>query len=211
MIRSLPRPLALVSGSTATRMALQSCSSSRRKSSGDQGWRKAARSITMTSSRSAGDMRRISSRPRARTAFLLLRRHRAVAAVERIEHADGGAAAQVGEQLAQEALVLLLGQLEAELVALRLGQGLAADGLVELVVAELGRELEAVVEVAGDAKLAGEDGADLLLGELDRAGERVVLGARGKACAQPREQRLDLARLQIEELQPLDLGEHDAL
>src|SRR3954468_18625584 len=117
-MRSVPLPLALVRGSSATRMVLQSCSSSRRKSSGDQGCRKAARSITITSSRSAAVIRRISSRGRARTAMLLLRGHGA-AALEGIENAHGRAPAQVREQLAQQALVLLGGQLLANLLALR--------------------------------------------------------------------------------------------
>src|SRR5258708_5336353 len=167
MIRSLPLPLALVRGSTATRMVLQSCSSSRRKSSGDQGCRNAARSITITSSRSAGVIRRISSRARARTAILLLRRHRALA-VQRVQHPDRRAPA-------------------------------------------LGRELEAVVEGAADAELAGEDGSDLLLGELDGADERVVVGAGGKAPAQAGQERVDLAGLQVEQLEPLHLGEHHPL
>src|SRR5438067_4399189 len=116
--RSLPLPLALVSGSSATRMVLQSCSSSRRNSSGDQGWRKAARSITITSSRSSGRMRRISSLARARTAISGRPfRYLAGARVERIQHADGGALAQLGEKLGQEPLVLLLRQPRAQLFA----------------------------------------------------------------------------------------------
>src|SRR5882672_2451980 len=209
-MRSLPLPLALVSGSSPIRMVLQSCSSSRRNSSGDQGCRNAARSITITSSRSAGVIRRISSRARARTAILLLRRHGALA-VQRVQHADRRAPAQVGEELPQEALVLLLRELQADLVALRLGEGLSANGLVQLALAQLGRELEAVVEVAADAELAGEDGSDLLLGELDGADERVVVGAGGKAPAQAGQERVDLAGLQVEQLEPLHLGEHHPL
>src|SRR4051812_18409617 len=209
-IRSLPFPGALVRGSSATRMVLQSCSSSRRKSSGDQGCRKAARSITITSSRSAAVMRRISSLGRARTATLLLRRHGALA-IERVQHAHRRAAPQVGQELAEQALILLLPQLGADLVALRRGQLPATQGVVELALAHLRGELEAVVKVAGDAELTGEDGADLVVGELQRARERVVLRAREEAPPQARQQRLDLSRLEVEELQPLHLGKDDAL
>src|SRR5437763_14776797 len=98
---------ALVNGSIATRIVLQSCSSSRRKSSGDHGCLNAARSITITSSRSSGRMRRISSLARARTATLapLLRD---LAFVERIEDPHRRPLAQAGEQLLEEPLVLLL-------------------------------------------------------------------------------------------------------
>src|SRR5882724_942857 len=198
-MRSLPLPLALVSGSSPIRIVLQSCSSSLRNSSGDQGCRNAARSITMTSSRSAGVMRRISSLGRARTAISLLRRDGALP-VQRIEHPDGGAPAQIGEQLAQEPLVLLLGELGAEAVAFRRREGLAADRVLHLALPELGGELEAVVEVSGDAQLAGEQRADLLVGHLDGAGEGVVLRAGGEARAQPGQETLHLGRLQIEEL-----------
>src|SRR5258706_4849006 len=125
MIRSLPLPEALVKGSMATRMVLQSCSSSRRNSSGDQGCRNAARSITITSSRSAGVIRRISSLGRARTAISLLRRDGALP-VQLIEDPDGGAPAQIAQQLAHEPLVLLLGELRAEAVAFGRRKGLAA-------------------------------------------------------------------------------------
>src|SRR5262249_59588426 len=107
-------------------------------------------------------------------------------AVQGVQHADRSAAAQIGEKLAQQPLVLLLGKLQADLLALGLGEGLSADRLVQLAVAQLSRELEAVVEVAGDAQLAGEDGADLLPGELAGAGERSVVGARGGAAPQTR-------------------------
>src|SRR5512141_1566337 len=165
-IRSLPLPLALVKGSSATRMVLQSCSSSRRNSSGDQGCRNAARSITITSSRSAAVIRRISSRGRARTAMLLLRRHRA-SGVEGIEHPHRGPLPQIGEQLAQHPLVLLLCELRPELLALGLRELLPPNRVGELAVAELGGELEAIVEIAGDAQLAGQDGPDLIVGQLD--------------------------------------------
>jgi len=69
--------------------------------------------------------------------------------------------------------------------------------LLQLAIPELRSELEAVVEIAGDPQLAGEDRADLFVGELDGAGERVVVGAGGKARAQPRLQRLHLSGLQI--------------
>src|SRR3954463_5827738 len=138
-IRSLPFPLALVSGSTATRIVLQSCSSSRRNSSGDQGWRNAARSITITSSRSAAVIRRISRRGRTRTAILLLR-HRA-GGVEGIDDTHRRPPAQVGEQLAQQPLVLLLRQLLAQLLPLGVGELLPADGVGELAVAQLRRQL----------------------------------------------------------------------
>src|SRR5438128_6282519 len=209
-IRSLPLPLALVSGSTATRMVLQSCSNSRRNSSGDQGCRKAARSITITSSRSAPVMRRISSRGRARTAILLPRRDGPLG-VEGIEHAHRRAPAQIGQQLAQQALVLLLRELFPQLLPLRLGQVLSSRRLLQLAVAKLRRQLQPVVQVARDAQLAGKNGPDLVVRQLDGADERVVLGARGKERAQLRQQRLDLARLEIEQLQPLHLREHDAL
>src|SRR6266850_2959736 len=186
--RSLPLPLALVSGSSATRMVLQSCSSSRRNSSGDQGCRKAARSITITSSRSTGVMRRISSFARALTAILLSRGHGA-GPVQRIEHADGGTAAEVDQKLAQQPLVLLLRQLHPQGGELLLRELLPPRRLLQLAVPQLRSELEAVVEIAGNAQLAGEDRPDLLVGELDGAGERVVVGARGKARAQPRLQR----------------------
>src|SRR6266478_5495289 len=142
-MRSLPLPLALVSGSSPIRIVLQSCSSSLRNSSGDQGCRNAARSITMTSSRSAGVMRRISSLGLTRTAISLLRRDGALT-VQRIEHPDRGPASQVGEQLPQEPLVLLLGELRAELIALRHRQGLPAHRVRKLALPQLGCELEAV-------------------------------------------------------------------
>src|SRR5205814_3018513 len=208
--RSLPLPLALVSGSSATRMVLQPSSSPRRNSSVDQGCRKAARSITITSSRSAGVMRRISSLARARTAILLSCGHGA-GAVQRIEHADGGAAAEVGQELAQEPLVLLLRQLRAQRGEVLVRELPPPRRFLQLAVPELRSELEAVVEITGDAQLAGEDRADLLVGELDGAGERVVVGAGGKARAQPRLQRLHFSRLEIEQLQALHLREHDAL
>src|SRR5437763_1476034 len=160
-IRSLPLPLALVSGSSATRMVLQSCSSSLRNSSGDQGWRKAARSITITSSRSAAVIRRISSRGRTRTAMLLLRRHRA-ARIEGIEHAHAGPPAEIGQQLPQQLQVLLLRQLLADLLALRGGERLSPHRFLELAVAQLGGQPQTVVQVPGDAHLPGEDGAHLL-------------------------------------------------
>src|SRR3989454_1118130 len=209
-IRSLPLPLALVSGSTATRMVLQSCSTSRRNSSGDQGCRKAARSITITSSRSGRVMRRISSRGRARPALLLPRRD-CPPGVEGIEHALPRAPAQIGQQLAQQALVFLLRELFPQLLPLRLGQVLSSRRLPQLAVAKLRRQLQPVVQVARDAQLAGENGPDLVVRQLDGADERVVLGARGKERAQLRQQRLDLARLEIEQLQPLHLRKHDAL
>src|SRR5438270_895510 len=160
-MRSLPLPLALVSGSTAMRMVLQSCSNSRRNSSGDQGCRKAARSITITSSRSAPVMRRISSRGRARTAILLPRRDGPLG-VEGIEHAHRRAPAQIGQQLAQQALVLLLRELFPQLLPLRLGQVLSSRRLLQLAVAKLRRQLQPVVQVARDAQLAGENGPDLV-------------------------------------------------
>src|SRR5438270_6474354 len=159
MIRSLPLPEALVSGSTATRVVLQSCSSSRRNSSGDQGCRNAARSITITSSRSSGRMRRISSLGRARTAISLPRRHGALlAGVDRIEHPHRRALAQVREQLREQALVLLLRQPRPQLFPLRTRELLAARRLLQLAVAQLRGQLEAVVEIARYAQLAGEDG-----------------------------------------------------
>src|SRR5438874_1213651 len=193
MIRSLPLPGALLSGSTATRMVLQSCSSSRRKSSGDQGWRKAARSITITSSRSSGRMRRISSLARARTAISGRPfRNLAGSCIERIEHADGGALAQLAEQLGQQPLVLLLRQPRAQLVALGGGQLASLDRLLELAVAELGRQLEAVVEIPAHAQLAGQYRRDLVLGQLDGADEGLVPTG-GKAAAQPRQERIHFA------------------
>src|SRR3954468_4299149 len=126
-IRSLPFPLALVSGSTATRIVLQSCSSSRRNSSGDQGCRNASRSITITSSRSAADIRRISSLGRALTATSADLRDRV--AVEGVDHAHGGPAPQVGEELREQPLVFLLRQPLAQRVALRRSQLLPVRGL----------------------------------------------------------------------------------
>src|SRR5882762_5195388 len=208
--RSLPLPLALVKGSSATRMVLQSGTPGRRNSSGDQGCRKAARSINITSSRSAGVMRRISSFARARTAILLSRGHGA-GSIQRIEHADGGAAAEVGQKLAQQPLVLLLRQLRPQGGEVLLRELPPPRRLLQIAIPELRSELEAVVEIAGDPQLAGEDRADLFVGELDGAGERVVVGAGGKARAQPRLQRLHLSGLQIEQLEALHLGEHDAL
>src|SRR4051812_40272539 len=155
-IRSLPFPLALVSGSTATRMVLQSCSSSRRKSSGDQGCWNAARSITITSSRSAGDMRRISRRARARAAPPALPGHGSLA-VERIEHPHRGALAKVREELGEQPLVLLLREAAAKLLALRRRELLAPHRLVELAVAQLRCELQPVVQIPRHAQLARED------------------------------------------------------
>src|SRR5205823_11371293 len=115
--RSLARPAeAEVSGSTQTRMVLQSCSSSRRKSSADQGWRKAACSMSMTSSRSSDRIRRISNRDRARTATSADLRPAAVHGTcgdgtavifQRIEDADVRLAPEVGEQSFEQPLVLL--------------------------------------------------------------------------------------------------------
>src|SRR5437660_4194517 len=116
-MRSVARPAeAEVSGSMQTRMVLQSCSSSRRNSSADHGWRKAARSISMTSSRSSARMRRISNRGRARTATSADLRHAAVDATrgdgtaiifQRIEDADVRLAPEVGEQSFEQPLVFL--------------------------------------------------------------------------------------------------------
>src|SRR5438067_1731200 len=116
-IRSVARlPEAEVSGSMQTRMVLQSCSSSRRNSSADQGWRKAARSISMTSSRSSDRMRRISNRGRARTATSVDLRPATVSGTggegtaiifERIQDADVGLAPEVGEQSFEQTLVFL--------------------------------------------------------------------------------------------------------
>src|SRR5437870_11734741 len=133
-IRSLPLPLALVSGSTATRMVLQSRSNPRRNSAGDQGCRKAARSSPITSSRSAPVLRRISSRGRARTAILLPRRDGPLG-VEGIEHAHRRAPAQIGQQLAQQALVFLLRELFPQLPPPRLAQALSSPRLPQLPVA----------------------------------------------------------------------------
>src|SRR5512141_3193486 len=188
-IRSLPFPLALVSGSTATRIVLQSCSSSRRKSSGDQGCRKAAHSITITSSRSAGDIRRISRRARARTAISALRGHGS-GTVERVEHPHRGPLAQVREQLREQPLVLLLREAAAQLLALRLRELLPPRRLVELALAELGRELEAVVQVSRDAQLAREDGADLLVGQLHHAAEGLEVRLGSESGAEARQERL---------------------
>src|SRR5438552_14519810 len=206
MIRSLPLPEALVNGSTATRMVLQSCSSSRRKSSGDHGCLKAARSITITSSRSSGVMRRTSSLARARTATsaALLRRRGAAGVLERIEDAHGGPLAQAGQQFLQEPLVFLPAHPLAQRLALGRGQLAAAQRFVELAVAQLGGQLEPVVEIAPHPQLAREDGADLVLGQLDRAGERFVVCFRGESAAQARDQRRHLAALEVEELEPLD-------
>src|SRR4051812_40946726 len=166
-MRSDPFPLALVSGSTATRIVLQSCSSSRRNSSGDQGWRKAARSITITSSRSAGDIRRISRRARARTAISALRGHGG-GTVQRIEDPHRGPLPQVGEELGEQPLVLLLREAAAQLVALAGRELLPPRRLVELALAQLRRELEPVVQIPRHPQLAREDGADLLVGQLHR-------------------------------------------
>src|SRR3954463_9268388 len=141
-IRSVARlPEAEVSGSMHTRMVLQSCSSSRRKSSADQGCLKAARSISITSSRSSDRIRRISKRGRARTAMsarlrrtgigrLLragsLRDREAVyfpprdgtrVAFERIEDADVRLAAEIGEQPFEQPLVFLPSELLAHAAA----------------------------------------------------------------------------------------------
>src|SRR5260221_4688683 len=182
MIRSLPLPEALVKGSTATRMVLQSCSNSRRKSSGDQGCRKAARSITITSSRSSGVMRRISSFARARTATsaALLRRDGASGVSQRIEDAHGAPLAQAGEQFLEEPLVLLPAHPLAQRLALGRSQLAPAQRLVQLAVAQLRGQLEPVVEIAPHPQLAREDGADLLLGQLDRTDEPVVLRLRAE-------------------------------
>src|SRR2546428_4930346 len=153
-IRSLPLPLALVSGSTATRMALQSCSNSRRTSSVNQGCGKAARSIPIPWSRSAPVMRRISSRGRAGTAILLPRRDGPLG-VEGIEHAHRRAPAQIGQQLAQQALVFLLRELFPQLLPLRLGQVLSSRRLPPIAVAKLRRQLQPDVQVASAAQLAG--------------------------------------------------------
>src|SRR4051794_38775823 len=144
-IRSLPLPEALVNGSIATRMVLQSCSSSRRKSSGDHGCRKAARSITITSSRSSGVMRRISSLARARTATsaALLRRDGASGVAQRVEDTHGRPLAKAGEQLLEKALVLLAAHPLADRLAFTGGQLAPADRFVELAVAQLRGELEA--------------------------------------------------------------------
>src|SRR3954470_11327704 len=141
-IRSVARPAdAEVRGSMQTRMVLQSCSSSRRNSSADQGCLKAARSISITSSRSSDRIRRISKRGRARTAMsarlrrtgigrLLragsLRDREAVhfasgdgtpVAFERIEDADIRLAAQIGEQPFEQPLVFLPPKLLAHAAA----------------------------------------------------------------------------------------------
>src|SRR4051794_30341328 len=155
-IRSLPFPCALVSGSIATRMVLQSCSSSRRKSSGDHGCLKAARSITITSSRSSGVIRLISSLARARTATsaALLRRHRPFGRLladaggrrrrlfQRIEDAHRGPLVQAREQFLEQALVLVAAHAIAQRLALARGELPPAQGLVELAVAQLRRELQ---------------------------------------------------------------------
>src|SRR5512140_3772851 len=193
-MRSVPLPLALVRGSSATRMVLQSCSSSRRKSSGDQGWRKAARSITITSSRSAGDIRRISRRARARTAISALRGHGG-GTVERVEHSHRGPLPQVCEELGEQPLVLLLREAATQLLALAGRELLAPRGLVELAVAQLRRELEPVVQVARHAQLARENGADLVVGQLHRAAEGLVVRLRREPGAEARQQRVQLARL----------------
>src|SRR2546430_7986498 len=116
-IRSVARlPEAEVSGSMQTRIVLQSCSSSRRNSSADQGWRNAARSISITSSRSSDRMRRISNRGRARTATSANLRHAAVDATrgdgtaiffQRVEDAHVRLAPEVGEQSFEQPLVFL--------------------------------------------------------------------------------------------------------
>src|SRR5712671_457392 len=116
-IRSVARlPEAEVSGSMQTRIVLQSCSSSRRNSSADQGWRKAATSISITSSRSSARMRRISNRGRARTATS---GNLGPAGIEvpggdgtsvlfqRIEDAHVRLAPEVGEQPFEQPLVFL--------------------------------------------------------------------------------------------------------
>src|SRR5205085_7693948 len=112
-----------------------------------------------------------------------------------VEHAHAGATAQVGEQFLQHALVLLLRELLAKLLALGGRELLPPRRLLQLALAQLRRQLEAIVQVARDAQLAGEDSADLVVGQLAGAGERVVFRARSKARTEPREQGVDLARL----------------
>src|ERR1700686_934390 len=226
-MRSDKRPnAALVSGSMATRMVLQSWSSSRRKSSVDHGCRKAARSITITSSRSSGRIRRTSSLGRARTAISAAPRHASrvasaagapdgmglCLAVERVEHPHVRALAQIGQQLGEQPFVFLPRQLLPHRLALRLSrQGAPVQRLDELAVPQLRRELEPVVEVARHADLAREHGRDLLVGELQRSRERLPPVGRAEAPLEARHRRLDLGPVEVEELEPVDLGQHDAL
>ena len=88
---------------------------------------------------------------------------------------------------------------------------LPARRLVELAVAKLRGQLEPVVQVACHAQLAREDGGDLLVGQLHRAAERLVVRLRREAGAEARQKRLQLARLQVEELETLHLREHHPL
>jgi len=167
-------------------------------------------SITITSSSprvSCAEILELRARPDA----ILLSRGQGAGAIQRIEHATVGAAAEVGQKLAQEPLVLLLRQLRPQGSEVLLRELPPPRRLLQLAIPELRSELEAVVEIAGDAQLAGEDRADLFVGELDGAGERVVVGAGGKARAQPRPSAPPPLRLQIEQLEALHLGEHDAL
>src|SRR3954469_11360447 len=208
-MRSDPFPLALVSGSTATRIVLQSCSSSRRNSSGDHGWRNAARSITITSSRSAGDIPRISNRARARTATSALRSHGGT--IERIEHPHRGALAQIRQQLGEQALVLLLREAGPQRLALERRQPDSLGRLLQLAVAQLRGQLEPVVEIAGHAQLAREDAADLFVVQLHQPGEGLVVRLGGKAGPEAGQERVHLALLQVEELEALQLRQHHPL
>src|SRR5207237_4002574 len=123
-------------------------------------WRKAACSISMTSSRSSDRIRRISNRGRARTATSADLRPAVHGACgdgtavifQRIEDADVRLAPEVGEQSFEQPLVLL--PREPLPQARPIDVGIRAHRLLDLAVAHRGGALEAVVRVARHAPVA---------------------------------------------------------